>query len=244
MDVHVAIATALVFLVITIQFGRATSLPILAIAVILFLLYTERQEKSKGLAEKDRKYSIVDLIPEPGVIGPEDPVSQEQFNSLVIPQDAAYQVPIVDIEYQNIPKHPVIRNAVSKLSEVRRRRPAAMKICLANIERFLGLHASLKAKKVPAVGNSKHHELAKQRLANMAMLRIHALEQLQSIAFEFTTKNKVISAAVASIRDYTHALYTESTRRWRSAVPSLGNGMPPYGVIANSMDTMNQTVYL
>lgn len=236
MEWHGIVAIAVMTLVVTIQFGREAAVTCVAITATLAWTYFEHQAHVTRGTDAKKKFRISDIVHDNEEIGGRHntPVTQEALQSLTIPQDAPYQIPVVDVEYVHIPKHRIILGCVAKLSAVKRRRPASLSVALATIERFLELYDFLMGKKLRRIGNSAKHERAKQRISNMSMLRTEALEQMQSIAFEFTHSHADLQEAIVHIRDYTHALLLDVVRRYRETLPGIGNGMPPYGVVPYS----------
>ena len=232
------IPASVILLVIAIQFGKQAALACSVVVVTLWLVFFSNDR------ERRESNGIDCIVPPVGKRKPDEPVTQGELDQLSIPQDAPFQVPITVMDYVYIPKHPILMSALDKLADARRRRPTALLVALANIERFLSIDEVLKARKVLKIGNSKKHERAKQRLTNMAMLRSEALEQLMSIDFEFAQGSSELVDAVASIRDYTSSIFVRATKRWSPSLPGIDSTLGlPYGIVPHSARDVPSSVY-
>jgi hypothetical protein len=238
-----ALVLLLAFFLLRDVLGTRKAMSLASLAALCWSIYEYRAYRTRTELEHNRVASLEQLVPSHVPIS--SVVSAKELaDQSAIPQDASYQVPVSQLaSYAYIPKHPVLVGSLERLGDVRLRRAPALQVCLATLERYLQTYDALMTRKVPRIGNSRAHEVARQRLTNMHLLRQDLLEQLRTTAFEFRT-HPDIDRAVASLRDYTHELYSKCARRWAGALPTYADaGMPPHGHIAYDSSEVASAVY-
>ena len=235
------VLTVCVFLVMRDSIGIKSTVSLMTLVIIACILVIEVRQQNELKANVSKRHELNDIISDgkeidDNIMG-QTVASADELDGVVIPQDVSYQVSITDIKnYVYIPMHPELLACLTDLGKPLKRRPAAVKTCLALLERFLLIHSwimNIKTKK--KLTNTRRNEIIKQKISDMALLRLELLEQLHQVLFEFNeykdVPKKVIKAS-KKLRDYTHSLVVDVSTLWKNAIPSLGNAMPPFGVDA------------
>lgn len=238
--------------------GARLAISLASLVVLVLVSVAARVRENDADAREKREVTLDELVPSrPGDRTDEEeapPTADELAGQVSIPQDASYQVPVVaQRSYTFIPRHSAVADLLPGLAEARRRRPAAVALFLATLERFLATHERLTKQRVPRIGNGRVHEIARQRLSNMHVLRQDLLEQLRPALFEFSAAAskarevqhvQQVQQVTNTVRDYTHALYVTCARRWAKALPAYNDsGAPPHGRIAYTAHEVDTSMY-
>jgi hypothetical protein len=148
-----------------------------------------------------------------------------------LPQDAPWEVSGFDSP--DVHQENKLTRLMARLELIRLRRPTAFDVSLKILAAFAKTHAFLMETPLMETGNTRRHEMIRQRLTSMVCLRIELLEGLNACLFEIggpVALTKKTVRVIGRIRDETHELARGAIQRWRSVLPDVGNGMPPFAL--------------
>lgn len=223
---------------------------ITSVLIIAYLAYTyhssAQKRKADEAAKRDARVTeeLSDIIPEHEPDLQRDVIPTRFLENIAIPQDAPFQISLIDQTYTYIPKYikeyPKLKSWLRSLKRPYQRRPAAIKLALALLERFLSLHDLLRnmvkdRSLFPSQKNKtwppKFRDFVTLRIADMSQLRIELLEQLQQVTFEFGhTSAPELLRLIHRLRDFTHALLVILAKRIKALIKDVGSLLPPFGI--------------
>lgn len=214
----ILLAAAVAILVLCNEFGVRAALLVAAIGS-LGLAYIGNKSPSRDLSGPSGSSS--------------SNASQNEKVNMPPPQEMPFEVQHGQ-SLVLLPRDAVFSRALQRLATVlKAARPSFLSTSACILERFLQLHTRLASQTpVPGPGNTRLHERARQRMSSMAYLRNQVLQHLSTAVFETRSARAANMAkqATRAISNRSLALYNECVERWRHAIPSIGNGLPPHGM--------------